>query len=376
MKKMLRSVALMLAMVMLVSIIQPMEVNAATKKKTTYLLSGITLDVSNRYYSVKEIEKYINLAAKQKNGYVQLHLTGDNAVGIECQYLGQVAKTKYRRKNGAYYNPKTGKCFLSRKEIKTILTYAKKKKVMIVPEIDMPGHVGGFEKLYIKKYGKTNAKIFHADYEGELAIKNKQAIKFAKNIYNEYAKLFKGCKYFHIGCDEFWSGSAKQNASYINTISKYMQKKGFRVWAWNDLFTKTNMKSINKKIMVTYWSYDGDTTDAAERKERRKVRATLPELQAKGFSVLNYNAYYLYLTPNKKNVSKADTTYAVNDAKANWSIRMWDGDSGNKCKTAKRIVGACVSIWGEDSKGVKAGSIYQQVAKLYPVLQKKCIIKK
>lgn len=334
-------------------------------------LCGITLDVSNRYYSVKQIEKYIDLAAESRNGYVQLHMTGDDNVGVECKYLGQIAKKKYRRGNGAYYNPKTGHAFLSKKQIKKILAYAQKRDVQIVPEIDMPGHVGGFETLYKNKYGKTNSKIFRRDYEGELAIQNRAAITFAKKIYKEYAALFEGCKYFHMGCDEFWSQKASVNASYINTISHYLEKKGFCVWAWNDLFTKSNISKINKKIMVTYWSYDGDASNKAERKKRRKKRASYPNLQKAGFSVLNYNSYYLYLTPSKKNTTKEDTSYAVKDAKKNWNLRMWDSDSGRKSKFKKNIAGACVSVWGEDSKGVKSAKIYAQVSKLYPVVMKK-----
>ncbi len=367
-KKGYQWVAFLLVIVLFLSPAESLMAKTSTTAKKQNLLSGITLDVSNRYYSVKQIKQYINLAAKKKNGYVQLHLTGDANVGIECEYLGQIAKKKYCRKNGAYYNPKTGRSFLSKKQIKSILTYAKKKKVQIVPEIDMPGHVGGFEKLYIKKYKKTNAKIFNQDYEGELAITNKSAISFAKNIYKEYATLFKGCKYFHMGCDEFWSQSAKTNASYMNTISKYLQKKGFQVWAWNDLFTKSNMKKINRKITVTYWSYDGDTEDSAEKKARRKERATFPELQKTGFSVLNYNSYYLYLTPSKTNTSKEDIDYAVKDAKKNWSLLTWDSDTGHKSKSSKHILGACVSVWGEDSKGVKSKTIYSFVSKLYKVI--------
>ncbi|MCR4955555.1 MAG: family 20 glycosylhydrolase [Lachnospiraceae bacterium] len=352
---------LLFILTLLLSTIEPVFAQAKTP------LSGINLDVSNRYYSVKQIQKYINLAAKAKNGYVQLHFTGDRNVGIECKSLNQIAKKKYRHKNGAFYNPKTGRSFLSQKQIQIILAYAEKKKVEIIPEIDMPGHMGGFEKLYLLKYKKSNPKIFHADYQGELAIRNPQAISFAKKIYKEYATLFSDCNYFHMGCDEFWSGSAKTNASYLNTISEYLEKKGFTVLAWNDLFTKTNISSINHNLLVTYWSYDGDTCDAATKARRRKLRASFPLLQEEGFTLFNYNSYYLYLTPSPSTISKEDTEYAVKDAKENWNLLVWDSDYGKKSKTPANIAGACISVWGEDSKGVKSSDIYNQVQKLYEV---------
>ncbi len=333
-------------------------------------LCGITLDVSNRYYSVSDIKKYIDLTKKSGKGYVQLHFTGDKNVGIECRYLGQTANKRYRH-GSRYYNPKTNRSFLTRTQIRQILKYAKKKKVEIIPEIDMPGHMGGFEKLYRLKYRKTNYRIFNRDYEGELAIGNKAAMNFAMSVYKEYTTLFKGCRYFHIGCDEFWSGTPKRNAAYINKIARYIKKKGFKVWIWNDLFEKTNMKTIDHDVTVTYWSIDGDTENKAEKNARRKVRASFPALRTEGFKLLNYNSYYLYYTPSKKNTNSKAAKYAVDDAAKNWSLLTWDSDSGRRDRSAKNILGACVSIWGEDSKGVSNKKIYDQIDDLYLCVRKK-----
>ena len=352
-----------------VSILSPLDAYGANKS----YMAGITLDLCNRYYSVKDIKKYISLASKSKKGYVQLHFSGDKNLGIECEYLKQKAKKKYVKNSDEYYNHKTKKSFLSKKQVTQILKFANKKNVEIVPEIDMPGHMGGFEKLYVNAYGKKKAKkIFSNEYGWELRIKNKEAITFAKKIYGEYAKLFKSCKYFHMGCDEFWSGSASVNKKYINTISRYLWNKGFTVWAWNDLLLKKNMKSINHKIWICYWSFDGDSEDKEERRERRQNRASFTELQKEGYTLLNYNSYYLYFCPTKENVNQSDIDYMKNDAKKNWSLKNWDGNSNKKCKKLTNIAGACVSVWGEDSKGVKNNKIYKALKPLYEVVLKKC----
>lgn len=354
---------------LMAGILLPLNVYGANKS----YMAGITLDLCNRYYSVKDIKKYISLASKSKRGYVQLHFSGDENLGIECEYLKQKAKKKYVKKTNQYYNPKTKKSFLSKKQVTQILKFAKQKNVEIVPEIDMPGHMGGFYKLYAKAYGKKKAKqIFSDEYGWELCIKKKEALKFAKKIYGEYATLFKGCKYFHMGCDEFWSGSATANKKYINTISRYLEKKGFVVWAWNDLFLKKNVKSINHNIWICYWSFDGDCEDKSERQNRRRNRASFPQLQTEGYTLLNYNSYYLYFCPTKENVNQWDIEYMKKDAKQNWTLKTWDGNSNKKCKDLKHISGACVSVWGEDSQGVKNKEIYKALQPLYKVLQKKC----
>lgn len=345
-------------------------------KVSSRLLCGISLDCSNRYYSVNDIRQYIDLVSSKANGYVQLHFTGDANVGIECEYLGQTADSKYVRNGDEYYNAVTGGSFLTRTQIRDIISYASQKNVRIIPEIDMPGHMGGFQELYELKFGNDNARnIFNSDYEGELLINSKEALAFAKAIYSEYAELFSECSYFHMGCDEFWSGSSKINGKYINDISSYLNDRGFNVLIWNDLITKSNMKTLNRELNICYWSFDGDVQSKTVKEARRKYRASFTELQDNGFRVLNYNSYYLYFTPDVNNINSHDVEYMISDARKNWNIRVWDSDNGYYAKTCRKIAGACVSIWGEDSAGVSNEEIYSCIEGLYQVVSSRCLKK-
>ncbi len=359
-----------LSLILAVSIVSPTQVSAKGKTFQT----GITLDCARRYYSVDDIKKYIHLLSGGDAPFLQLHLSDDENVGIECLYLKQTVKTARKLKNGSYQNKKTGKKFLSRAQIREILRYASKKNVMIIPEIDMPAHMNGFFTLARQAYGSKYLKQIvksAKNYPGELDIKSKKAIKFAKEIYSEYAALFKNCKYFHMGCDEFSSASGNDVVSYINTMSKFLQKKGFTVRIWNDLLYKKNIKKVNHKLQVTYWSYDGDVQNSSLKKKRRKLRASAKELQKEGFKILNYNSYYLYFTPSKTNCNRADRDYMVQDVKENWNIRKWDQDSSKELPNNRNILGAAVSVWGEDSAGLSSKKIYQQVKPLYQAMEQK-----
>ena len=53
--------------------------------------SGIMLDCARRYYSVEEIKKYIDILAEESNSFLQLHLSDNENVGVECRTLGQCA---------------------------------------------------------------------------------------------------------------------------------------------------------------------------------------------------------------------------------------------------------------------------------------------
>lgn len=331
---------------------------------------GITLDCARRYYPPKELHKYIDLLSKQSGSFLQLHLTDNENVGIECLYLGQTVKKAVKTASGAYQNPQTEGLFLSREQIKDLISYAQSKNVELVPEIDAPAHMGGFFALadLSSQDGKDELE---ADEDGELDLSSAPALKFAEAIYKEYAGLFTGCRYFHIGCDELFSATDTEITSYINLISEYLISKGFTVRMWNDLLTKDTIAKIDSSIQITYWSYDGDTEDSKERAERRSTRISVPELQKLGFQVFLYNSYYLYYVPSDDNDNADDRTYMVDDLKDNWNLRIWDGQSGKKLSSTSNILGASISVWGEDSENYSAANLYKQTKKLYEAMLSK-----
>lgn len=335
-------------------------------------MDGISIDCSNRYFTVSQIEKYITLISEKEGnntGYLQLHLTGDSNVGIECRTLGQIATEKYKRGKSEYYNPKTGKSFLSYGQIQEILKYADNKKVKVIPEIDMPGHMGGFAKLYKSKYGSKKTTLLFGTDNDSLQINQMAAVRFSRSIYDEYAGLFKKCEYFHIGCDEFWDGEPDENMNYINQTAAYLQNKGFRIMVWNDLITRQNLNHLGKNIIVTYWSWDGDTDSDDEKKERQETRASLPDLQHAGIKVINYNSYYLYYVPSPADTKK-DDQYMVHDLSDNWNIGNWNSDTGNET-SPDGIIGAAISVWTEESSGIPLERIYKNTKNLFCAMQYK-----
>lgn len=336
--------------------------------------NGINLDCARRYYSVEEIKKYIRLLSGQEHSFLQLHLTDDENVGVECRALGQTVKKAKRLSGGRWKNRKTGKLFLSRTQIRSILSYAQKKGVAVIPEISGPAHMGGFFTLAKQDRGKKFArKVFMNQnrYPGELDISEKRAIRFAKSLYREYAALFSGCARFHIGGDEYFSHTPKQQAAYINAISRYMERRGFTVRVYNDLFRKKNIKQFNPNLEIAYWSYDGDTENKRVSKARRAYRAGAADLQKAGFRLLNYNSYYLYFVPSRKNCTGENRRYMVRDLKKNWDLRVWDSDRGRKLSCTDGVIGSAISVWGEDSAGVSAAKIYRQAAPLYRAMTRK-----
>ena len=362
-------IAVLISLILVITSTTP-TLSVKAKEKTDNLTTGITLDCARHYYLPEEIEQYIDLLGKTPHHFLQLHLTDNQNVGIECDYLGQTPEAATENADGSFTADATGKKFLSSDQIEELLSYAKEKGVTIVPEIDTPAHMDGFFSLVKKAKGKKFLKkIKKSGYDGELNLENETAFSFAKNIYSEYADVFAGCPFFHMGCDEMDSGSDAEKMGYITGISHFLEKKGFTVRIWNDFLTKKDIKQLPSKIQVTYWSYDGDTEDKAEKAARRKKRASLSDLTAQNIQVLNYNSYYLYYVPSLSDTEK-DSAYRISDLEENWNPWKWDGENQTGVKDAQNVIGTAVSVWGEDAKGVDNATIYKQTALLYEAMEK------
>ena len=356
----------------------PMFTTAAQdlSKVTNELQSGISIDCARRYYTVEEIKHYIDILSANNNSFLQLHLSDNENVGIECETLGQIVEYARLNSDGSYTNIQTQKKFLSNEQIREILQYAKEKGVEIIPEIDMPGHMSGFFELAKNQNGSEYLQeiaVNQNEVPGELNITTDLGKALAKNLLAEYTKLFAGCTYFHMGCDEYWTNWGDRMITFINSQAEYLKNQGYIVRIWNDLLKQDTMKKIDKNIQVVYWSYDGATNDEQIREERIKERASVPQLQEEGFQIILTNAYYLYFVPAPWNTDQYSLDYTVKDIKEQWSLEKWDGNHEGGLNSYQNIIGAMIGVWGENSEGVSENTIRTQTENMYNAMVSKVI---
>ncbi|WP_194602558.1 family 20 glycosylhydrolase [Frondihabitans sp. VKM Ac-2883] len=303
--------------------------------------TGVMLDVARAYYPVALIEKYIDLLAKNGGRFLHLHLTDDRNVGIESRVLGQTPANA-ELKNGVYTSRVTGRPFLSASQAREISAYSAKRGIAIVPEIDTPGHMAAAFALLEARHGTKWVDRIRSG-ENELKTSAPGSLSLATELYREVARTFPSSHAVHIGGDEWGGGvTAVRRVTWLNEIAAALGSRA--VWAWNDGIDRAAARQLDPRIHVTYWSFDGDTEDRAERLERRQRRASANDLYNAGIELLNYNSYYLYEVPTDLN--EADSKYTVADLRHNWSLRAWDGDSGSLLSGP--MAGAAVAIWGED----------------------------
>ena len=143
-------------------------------------IRGFMHDTGRNFREVELLKRDIDLMSAYKLNVFHWHLTDNPAWRIECKVYPQLNDAKYQTKGrdeGRFY---------TYDEIRDVIAYAKERGIMIIPEIDMPGH---------SKYFKTTFGFEMVTEQGMAVLE-----KCLKEFFAEIPK--EDCPYIHIGSDE------------------------------------------------------------------------------------------------------------------------------------------------------------------------------
>lgn len=213
---------------------QTLEQLKYTKNKKTYLpqceitdwpafrIRGFMHDVGRSYIPVEELKREISLLSRYKINVFHWHLTENQAWRLECKKYPQLnAPENMEREKGKYY---------TLEEARLLVEFCKQHQVLLIPEIDMPGHSAAFERT------------FKTDMQSE------KGTQILKDIIDEVCATF-DVPYLHIGTDEVQF----TNPDFVPMMVRYIRDKGKKVISYNPGW---NYKP-GEIDMVQLWSYRG-----------------------------------------------------------------------------------------------------------------------
>ena len=213
---------------------QTLEQLKYTKNKKTYLpqceitdwpafrIRGFMHDVGRSYIPVEELKREISLLSRYKINVFHWHLTENQAWRLKCKKYPQLnAPENMEREKGKYY---------TLKEARELVEFCKQHQVLLIPEIDMPGHSAAFERT------------FKTDMQSE------KGTLILKDIIDEVCETF-DVPYLHIGTDEVQF----TNPDFVPMMVKYIRDKGKKVISYNPGW---NYKP-GEIDMMQLWSYRG-----------------------------------------------------------------------------------------------------------------------
>ncbi len=297
----------------------------------SYPERGLMVDVARKYFTVQWLQSQIKDLAYQKLNYLQLHLSDTQGFRLESSSHPEIVSSQH----------------YSKAEIQSLVQLGQRYHVMIIPEIDMPGHMAWILASHSNLKLSGNSNYLDLSQQG--------AYDLVNDLLQEYLPLFPA-PYWAIGADEYVSGAdfnshtypqldtyaqTKYNNSratgidtflgFVNWVNGIVRANGKTMRAWADPWeyrdlplsgSYVHVVDLDRNIVLAPWN---------TYQNPQKITDT-------GYPFVNASWHPLYYGPN----------YYLGDPKTiyeSWTpYKYFDGGTLNSTNTPL-LKGSQVSIW-------------------------------
>ncbi len=226
---------------------------------------GMHLDVSRHFMPKKDVLRFIDTIASLKFNRFHWHLTDDQGWRVEIKKYPKLTEIGAWRKetqighlraNSTFtYDGIPHGGFYTQDEIREIVQYASDRCIIVVPEIDMPGHM----QAAIAAYPELGTSPDPVDVMREWGISKavlrpeESVVQFCKDVLAEVLDLFPG-RFVHIGGDEVdkttWENSSRVQQLcrerrlkdmdemqhwFIRKIETFLAEHGRQMIGWDEI---------------------------------------------------------------------------------------------------------------------------------------------
>ncbi len=188
----------------------------------SFRIRGFMQDVGRSYISMDELKREIEVLSRFKINVFHWHLTENQAWRLESKIFPMLNDSvNTTRMKGKYY---------TLDEARELVDFCKQHNVMLIPEIDMPGHSAAFQRT------------FRHDMQSP------EGMKILKLLVEEVCETF-DVPYLHIGTDEV----GFSNPTFVPDMVAFVRSKGKKVISWNPGWNY----QPGEVDMTQLWSYRG-----------------------------------------------------------------------------------------------------------------------
>ncbi|MEV6583400.1 family 20 glycosylhydrolase [Streptomyces sp. NPDC051582] len=305
---------------------------------------GLMVDVGRKYFTVDWLQEQIREMAHLKLNYLHLHLSDDQGFRIESAGHPEIVSAQH----------------YSKREITDLIAYASRFHVMVVPEIDAPGHmapvIAAHPELQLKDTLGRAA-------DGRIDLSLPAARRMVDDLVTEYLPLFPA-PYWHTGADEYvtdyqrypqllayareqYGSGAKAVDTYygfINHVDELVRAAGKTTRIWTDGIKGDGTVEPAPGILGEKWNSSGLSAQT---------------LIARGHTVTNEARSWLYYVLGR---------YKPPTAALYESWRPDTFDDGTTVTEATRNRGAKLHIWCDTPSAETEEQVAAGVAKALRVL--------
>lgn len=187
-----------------------------------FRIRGFMHDTGRSFIPVAELMEEIELLSRFKINTFHWHLTENQAWRLESKRYPQLNRPEnMERDRGQYY---------THEEARQLVSWCRKHGMMLIPEIDMPGHSAAFERTF------------------GCSMQTEEGMRILKDIVAEACDVF-DTPYLHIGTDEV----RFTNPRFVPEMVAFVRSKGKKVISWNPGW----QYKPGEIDMTQLWSYRG-----------------------------------------------------------------------------------------------------------------------
>lgn len=228
---------------------------------------GFMLDVSRHFYPVAEVKAVLDRMAALKLNRFHWHLVDDQGWRLEIPGYPKFTEV------GAWRTAADGSRYggwYSAAEVAEVVAYAAERAIVVVPEIELPGHsmaaLASYPELSCTGTPEAVATRWGI-LDGVYCAASEPAARILEAVLTEVCRLFPG-PWVHIGGDEVvrtrWEhcprcqekirtegldGTNGLEAAFFRRFLAFVEAQGKTPLGWNELFEHT----IPRNVPVQWW---------------------------------------------------------------------------------------------------------------------------
>jgi len=223
--------------------------------KPRFQWRGLLIDPARHFWTIDELKQYVDYMAMHKLNSLQIHLTDhQNWCAEIMKYPALTPEKKLNAADPARVAKQTyhklARHYYTQKELKSLVAFAKKRFVNIVPEFEMPGHSAAFLRGCPQCGCTVNGKQMRG---GEVCPGKEKTYQVLQGMLDEMLEVFPS-RYIHIGADECGKRNWRKCADcqkrmkseslkdvtqlhgyFVGRMSKYLQSKGRTLVGWDEI---------------------------------------------------------------------------------------------------------------------------------------------
>lgn len=231
-----------------------------------YNWRGLMIDESRHFFGMDKIKSILDWMAFYKLNRLHWHLTDEPGWRIEIKKYPKLALVGGI---GVYTNPNAPAQFYTQQQIADIVHYAAEKNIIVIPEIDMPGHATAANRAYPDFSG--GGSDAHPDFTFHPG--KEETYQYLTHILRETNTVFHAGM-LHLGGDEVSYGNDKwindndvkgfmlrNKLTTVHQVEQYFMqrmadsvfKMNAKLLAWDEI---ADMNFPPDKTIVFWWRHD------------------------------------------------------------------------------------------------------------------------